>query len=258
MPATRLEVIAIPDFPDIRPGDRLAELILEYAHLAGLTFVDGDVLCVSSKIVSKAENRFVNLHEVEATQRAHELATITHKSPEMVELVLRESTFISRAVPYVLVVQHKLGFICANAGIDQSNLGADYDNFALLLPENPDKSAAQLRHHVRETIGVEIATVITDTHGRPFRMGNMNIAIGLSGLPAVLDERGHVDRYGRVLKNTITAFADQIASASGLVSGEAGEGQPVTLIRGLSWRGFEASNAQALIRPAEKDLYLKD
>lgn len=257
MPATRLLLEAIPDFPEVSPGTDLGQLILDALARLSWQLRTGDVLCVSSKIVSKAEGRFVDLRTIEPSPQALELAALTHKPPALVELVLRESTLVSRSAPYVLVVRHRLGFVCANAGIDQSNLGPHYVNHVLLLPENPDHSAKRLAEQVAAQTGAQISVIITDTHGRPFRMGNLNVAIGLYGVPAVLDERGQPDRYGRTLQNTITAFADQIAAAAGLVTGEAAEGHPVVVVRGLSWQGFAPSTSHDLSRPPEKDLYLK-
>jgi coenzyme F420-0:L-glutamate ligase / coenzyme F420-1:gamma-L-glutamate ligase len=258
MPATRLVLEALPGLPDIQPGADLPALISQSLKQMAWQPTSGDVLCVSSKIVSKAENRFVLLTDIVPSARAHELAAVTHKSPKMVELVLRESTLVSRAAPYVLVVRHKLGFVCANAGIDQSNLGESYADYALLLPENPDASAGAIADAVHAETGQQLAVVITDTHGRPFRMGNLNVAIGISGIPAVLDERGHPDRYGRTLHNTITAFADQIAAAAGLITGESSAGQPAVIVRGLQWEGYAAGNSEDLSRPTENDLYLKN
>ena len=258
MPASRLIIQTLPDFPDVHPGNHLAAMIVERMSLSGIDFQDHDVLCISSKIVSKAENRFVDLRTIEPSPRAEELAGITHKSSAMVELILQQSTMVSRAAPYVLVVRHRLGFVCANAGIDQSNLGIDNPDIALLLPENPSASAKHIRTYIGDQTGKQVAVVITDTHGRPFRQGNLNIAVGISGVPAVLDERGQPDHYGRTLKNTITAFADQVAAAAGLITGEAAEGQPVVLISGLSWQGFSPGTTDDLVRPVEKDLYLKN
>jgi coenzyme F420-0:L-glutamate ligase/coenzyme F420-1:gamma-L-glutamate ligase len=215
---------------------------------------DDDVLVVTSKIVSKAEGRRVSLTEIQPGDEARRLAAITGKDERMVELVLRESTEVSRAAPNVLVVRHRLGFISANAGIDQSNVAGD-DDSALLLPLDPDASATRIRDGLHALTNAQVGIVLSDSHGRPFRMGNVGVAIGVAGIPALRDLRGSSDLFGRTLKITIQGYADMIASAAGLVSGEGAEGLPVIHIRGLNVRGD--GKASDLNRPAEQDLYRK-
>jgi coenzyme F420-0:L-glutamate ligase / coenzyme F420-1:gamma-L-glutamate ligase len=235
-------------------GDDLARIIAEGVARAGITLADDDLLVVTSKIVSKAEGRRVSLADVQPSDEALRLAGITGKDARMVELVLGESTEVSRAAPNVLVVRHRLGFVSANAGIDQSNVAGD-DETALLLPLDPDASAARIRDGLYALTGAQVGVVLSDSHGRPFRMGNVGVAIGVAGIPALRDLRGSADLFGRTLKITIQGYADMIASAAGLVSGEGAEGLPVIHIRGLNVRGD--GKASDLNRPAEQDLYRK-
>lgn len=207
------------------------------------------MLVISSKIVSKAEGRFVDLNTVKPDETAQQIATETRKDARIVQLVLQESVGISRKAPNVLVVQHRLGFVSANAGIDQSNVGQDKD-MVLLLPQDPDASAEE----IRQALGGNIGVVISDSHGRPFRMGNIGAAIGVAGLPALVDLRGQSDLFGRELKISIQGYADLIASAAHLVCGEGDEGLPVVLVRGLSYTHTDG-HASDLNRPPEQDLY---
>jgi coenzyme F420-0:L-glutamate ligase / coenzyme F420-1:gamma-L-glutamate ligase len=244
---------ALPGIPVIQPGDDLAGLILDALGRAQLTLQVGDVLVVTSKIVSKAEGRFVKLDSVNPSDEAHKLAAQTGKDPRMVELVLRESTAVSRIAPNVLVVQHRLGFVSANAGIDQSNVDGT-DAQALLLPLDPDASAGVIYEKLKAATGIAVGIVISDSHGRPFRLGNVGVAVGVAGMPALVDLRGQQDMFGRVLKISIQGYADMVASAACLLTGEGGEGLPVVLMRGLNFPALEG-HAADLYRPAAQDLY---
>lgn len=250
---TSFSVVALPGIPLIQPGDDLVGIILAALERAGLVLQPRDVLVVTSKIVSKAEGRMVNLRTVQPGERAAQLAAEIGKDARIVELVLQESVGISRTAPGVLITRHRLGFTCANAGIDQSNIGGE-DQFALLLPANPDQSAERIRAGLCVATGVEVGIVISDSHGRPFRMGNTGVGIGVAGMPALLDLRGNEDLFGRTLRVSTQGYADLVASAAQLASGEGAEGLPVVLIRGLQ---FPAVNGQArdLNRPLEHDLY---
>ncbi|MDX2076127.1 MAG: coenzyme F420-0:L-glutamate ligase [bacterium] len=248
-----LMIKAIAGIPLIQPNDDLAHIIVGACLAMNEPLQTGDVLVISSKIISKSENRFVDLREVTPSDEAITLATETRKDPRIVELVLSESKKISRKSVGVLVTQHNLGFISANAGIDQSNVGDE--NKVLLLPQNPDSSAQALRTRLADLTGATMSIVISDTHGRPFRMGNVGVAIGVAGLPALVDLRGTHDLFGRELKITVQGYADLIASAAHLVCGEGGEGLPVILIRGLDFTVTETSHASDLYRPPEQDLY---
>ncbi len=239
--------------PLVAPGDDLCALILNALQTTGVTLASGDVLVVTSKIVSKAEGRYVELVSVTPGEAARQLAEETRKDPRVVELVLSESQRISRKALGVLVVQHRLGFVSANAGIDQSNV-EDGDNRVLLLPLDPDSSARKLREALYEATGAVVGIVITDSHGRPFRLGNVGVAVGVAGLPALVDLRGREDLFGRELRISVQAFADQLASAANLLTGEANEGLPVVLVRGLEVPPGDG-RASDLYRAPELDLY---
>jgi len=241
------QVIALAGIPLVQPGDDLAQLMLDGLAASNLALQAGDVLVITSKVVSKAEGGTVRLADVQPSTDAEHYAEVTGKDPRMVELVLRESKSVSRAAQNVLVVEHRLGFVSANAGIDQSNT-------VLLLPANPDETAAHLRNHLYESTGALVGIVISDSHGRPFRLGTVGVAIGVAGMPALLDLRGADDLYGRKLQVTIQGYADMAASTAQLASGEGSEGRPVVLIRGLNLPSVEGKAAD-LNRLPEHDLY---
>ena len=251
--ATSLTVLALPGIPLVQPGDDLARMILDALAQAGETLQTGDALVVTSKIVSKAEGRFFELADVEPSAEALRLADETKKDPRIVELVLQDSVGISRLSVGVLVTQHRLGFVSANAGIDQSNIEGG-DERVLLLPKDPDASAQALRERFQQMTGADVGIIISDSHGRPFRMGNVGVAVGVAGIPALLDLRGQDDLYGRKLKISLLGYADLVASAAHLVTGEANEGRPVVLVRGLNFADIDGS-AKDLNRPVEQDLY---
>lgn len=239
---------------EIVPGDDLARLLAGAVGAAGLVPERHDVLMVTQKIVSKAEGRFVELAQVTPSARAIDLARVTRKDPRFVELVLAESTDVVRAAPDVLITRHRLGHVMANAGIDRSNLGPGDQDRVLLLPVDPDASAQRLRTGLRDYWRQPPAVVISDSFGRPWRLGVINVAIGASGLPALIDRRGETDRNGRRLEVTQVALGDMIASAGGLLTGEGAEGVPAVLMRGLRWAA-EDRPAGALVRPLDEDLF---
>ncbi|MFM7608302.1 MAG: coenzyme F420-0:L-glutamate ligase [Alphaproteobacteria bacterium] len=241
-----LQLFALPDLPMVQAGDDLAGLLSAAMARAGLAPQSGDVLAVAQKIVSKAEGRSIALASVQPSTAARELAAQTGKDARLVELILSESERVVRARPNLIIVKHRLGFVMANAGIDQSNIGTD--GHALLLPRDPDGSAAALAAR----LGLPV--VITDSFGRAWRRGTVGVAIGAAGLPALRDLRGQPDLFGRTLMVSITGFADEIAAAAGLVMGQGAEGQPAVLVRGLSWSGAENPAAE-LLRPAQEDLF---
>lgn len=249
--AGALELRPLRGLPIVQPGDDLAALALEAVRRSEVTLADGDVLAVASKVVSRAEGRFVELAAVRPSPRAVEVAARTGKDPRLCELVLSESVAVSRAAPGVLVVRHRLGFVCANAGIDASNASPGH---VLLLPVDPDASAERLRQALSAASGARVAVVITDSHGRPFRLGSVGVAIGASGLPPLADLRGQPDLGGRPLEITMTALADQVAAAADLVAGQAAEGRALVLVRGLAFAPSRAG-AAALCRPVAEDLY---
>ncbi len=250
-----LEILAVPGLPMIKPGDDLAALIAEGFARGGIEPRAGDVLAVAQKVVSKAEGRSVDLATVVPSARAIALAKEIQKDPRLVELILSESVRVVRSRPNVLIVEHRLGFIMANAGIDQSNVApTDGVERALLLPVDPDGSAEALRAGLAALFGVPPAVIITDSFGRPFRRGTAGVAIGAAGLPALLDLRGNPDLFGRILQVSISGFADEIAAAASLVMGQGDEAQPVVLVRGLSWN-LPANPASNLVRPASEDMF---
>ncbi len=249
-----LMLIALPGIPLVKPGDDLVGLILDGLKAADLILEPHDIVVVTSKIVSKAENRLLDLRTVTPTPEARRLAEITGKDARLVEAILRESQAVSRCREGVLIVRHRLGFISANAGIDRSNVGAEGDHWVLLLPQDPDASARRIRDGLLERTGIAVGVILSDTHGRPFRVGNVGTAIGVAGIPALLDLRGHEDLFGRELKSTIVAAADAVAAAAALVSGEADEGRPVVLVRGLKLPEGQGCAAD-LNRDPALDLY---
>lgn len=245
-----LKIEALAGIGEVRAGDDLAAVFAQ-ALLAPPSA--DDVLVVAQKVVSKAEGRLVRLADVEVSNEAEELAKRTGKDPRLVQLILSESSEVLRTGPNLVIVRHRLGLVMANAGIDQSNIGGG-DEAALLLPQDPDGSAARLREGIARRLGAAPAVIVSDSFGRPWRMGTVNIAIGVAGLPSLIDQRGQPDRFGRILKATEVAFADAVAAAAGLAMGEAAEGRPAVLIRGLSWNAPDR-NAAALLRPIEQDLF---
>ena len=253
--STELYLSVVPGIPEIGPGDNVAKIILAGLNIAGMSLKVNDVLVLAHKIVSKAEGRQVNLNDVVAGDKAIEVAQVTEKDPRLVELILRESVAISRMKPGVLIVRHRLGFTSANAGIDRSNvIQGPKGEYVLLLPKNPDHSALEICQTIMAETGVEIGIVIADSHGRPLRLGTVGVAIGVAGLPALWNQRGELDRYGYKLQHTDVGTADEIASAGGLLMGQAAESTPVVLFRGLKLPRVEGRAAD-LIRPNEMDLY---
>ncbi len=247
----QLILTAVPNIPHIQPGDDLGLLLKKALRAAEITLQSGDVLVIAQKIVSKAEDRFVSLADVIPGQRAQTVAARTDKDPRLVELILRESTAISRMKSGVLIVRHRLGFTSANAGIDRSNVGpVSADETVLLLPVDPDASAAKLR----ADLGGKIGVVISDSHGRPFRLGTVGVAIGAAGIPALWDRRGEPDLYGYELQHTDVGIADELAAAAGLLMGQGSEGLPVVLVRGLALPDVNGRAAD-LVRPPELDMY---
>jgi len=251
-----ISIIALDGMPQVQPGDDLATLLI--AALEGKSFVPRarDILVVTSKIVSKAEDRYLDLSTLEPSARALELALITKKDPRIVEAVLSESTEVLRAKPNVLIVATRHGLILANAGIDQSNLAPEHrGRRVLLLPQDPDASAARLKACLDAHFGTDIGVIVSDSAGRPWRLGTVGIAIGAAGVPALWDRRGERDLVGRPLEVTEVGFADGVAAAAVLAMGEASEGCPAALVRGVDWAQAEARPAAALVRPKSEDLF---
>ncbi len=247
-----LTLTAIEGLPMIQPGDNLAELIGRAIDAMGLKLAHGDILTVCQKIVSKAEGRLVNLNDIEPSDLAQKFAARWDKDPRAVELVLRQTSRIVRMDNAVLIVETGPGWVCANAGIDESNSLSD--DRAILLPEDGDASAERLRGDLKRLTGADIAVLITDTFGRPWRDGLTEVCIGIAGIDPMLDLRGSTDLGGRELHHTVIAVADEIAAAAGLLMPKAGA-TPVVLVRGYQFRPAEGASAKALIRPAASDLF---
>ena len=260
MSAMTLQLVPISTLPLVEPGDDLASLIHAAVVKEGVELVDDDVVVVTGKVVSKAEGRYISLDAIEPSERAERLAELTEKDPRLVQLVLDESTAVVRARPGNLIVRHRLGYVSAVAGIDRSNVSGD-DDHALLLPVDPDASAAQLRDALVALAGANVGVVITDSHGRPFRVGNMGIAIGSAGVVALRNLEGQPDLFGRPLSGaSLVPIADLIASAAMLISGEANEGVAVVVVRGLHVAApAEGAGASAgageLVRDPERDMF---
>jgi coenzyme F420-0:L-glutamate ligase/coenzyme F420-1:gamma-L-glutamate ligase len=255
MTAGQLTMIALTGIKLVEPGDDLGAIAVAAFAANGIVPEAGDVLVVAQKIVSKAEGRYVDVTTVEPSERAIALAAEVDKDPRFVEVVLSESKRVVRHRPGLLIVEHRLGFVMANAGIDHSNLPTQGGvERVLLLPEDPDGSALALRNQLAHIFGTKIAVIISDSFGRPWRKGTVGVALGAAGLPALIDMRGQPDLFGRELLVTETGFADEIAAAAGLLMGQADEAVPMVLVRGLGWSAPEVP-AAALIRPAEHDLF---
>lgn len=243
---TRLELIGVEGLPEVRPGDDLGELISSRSKLAM-----GDVLVVAQKVVSKSEGRLISLSTVTASAEAARIASnlVADPDPRMVQVILDESVRVLRS-NRVLITETRHGFVCANGGVDHSNVPGNDD--VTLLPEDPDASANGLRSRLRELTGVDLGVIVSDTFGRPWRLGIVNVALGVAGLPALLDLRGSLDDAGKELHATVLAIADELAAAAGLVMGKTGR-TPAVIIRGLRLQG--SGTGRDLVRPAAEDLF---
>ncbi|MCX8153006.1 MAG: coenzyme F420-0:L-glutamate ligase [Candidatus Bathyarchaeota archaeon] len=248
-----LKIIAVENLPLITKGDNLAELICNAAREQNTPIQDGDILVITHVAVSKAEGDILNLDEIVPSERAREIALRTGKDPALVEAILRETKEIVRLGPNSIITEIRNGMVCANAGVDRSNVGGERN--VALLPKNPDTSAQKIRQEVKRLTGCDIAVIISDTHGRPFRMGEVNVAIGVAGIRPLRDRRGEKDLFGYVLKVKRTAVADELASAAELVMGQADEGIPAAIIRGYKYQRAEDATITELVRPREKDLF---
>jgi coenzyme F420-0:L-glutamate ligase/coenzyme F420-1:gamma-L-glutamate ligase len=249
-----ITLVAVPGIPAIRAGDDLARILGDALEAAALRPQQGDVLVVTHKIVSKAEGRYVSLADITPSPRARELAAATGKDAALVEVILSESREVLRFRPGLIITEHRLGIVIANAGIDQSNVPHGDELRVLLLPQDPDASSEALRAALQERFREPLAVVVSDSVGRAWRQGVVGLAIGAAGLPALLDLRGRRDLEGRALQVTQVGLADEIASATQLLMGEANEGRPAVLVRGLSWRGPPVP-AAALVRERAADLF---
>ena len=251
--ATRVELWALDGFPEVGVGSNLGQTIVVSLRSNRLAPAEGDVLVVAQKVVSKAEGRVVDLTSVRPGTRADVLAAETGKDPREIELILQESVAINRHRRGLIIAEHRLGFICANAGVDHSNV-AGSDEVVSLLPDDPDASAQRILDAITAAFGVRVGVIISDSHGRPHRNGAVGVAIGVAGFAPLLNYVGQTDRYGYVLRRTIEAVADELAGAAGLLQGQAAEGRPVVLIRGARL-GPDGGSATELVRSLEEDLY---
>ena len=249
----KIEIIPVENLPLIVKCDSLAELIVSAAEKQGTPIQERDIVVITHKIVSKTEGAIVNLDSVSPSEQAKDLAMRTGKDPAFVEAVLSETKEIVRVGPISLITENRNGVICANAGIDKSNVEGE-KNIAL-LPRNPDESARKIRNEIKRLTSHEVAVLISDTHGRPLRMGEINVTIGVAGIKPTRDRRGEKDLFGYVLRVKQTAVADELASAAELVIGQANEGIPVAIIRGYAYQTIENAFARDLTRPREVDLF---
>jgi coenzyme F420-0:L-glutamate ligase / coenzyme F420-1:gamma-L-glutamate ligase len=252
-----LTLTPLSGLPLIQPGDDLMDVILQALVRDNIQLQDGDILVIAQKIVSKSEGRWVNLATVQPSERAVQLAEQIEKDARLVELVLQESNEVLRTRPGSIIVEHRLGFVCANAGIDHSNVAGEGDaveEWVLLLPEDPDASAYALRQRLEAASGVRIGVMIIDSHGRAWRLGVVGAAIGLSGLPGLVDLRGDPDLFGYILRITQIGVADELAAAASLVMGQAAEGTPVVHVRGFPYP-LREGNLKELLRPKDQDMF---
>ena len=251
VPSNRLELFGIEGLPEIREGDNLTRLFLDAVEEQHVGLEDGDIVVFTSKIVSKSEGRVIDLSTVRVSGEADRIAEDTEKDPRIVQLVLEESSAIVRMMKKHVIVETKQGFVCANAGVDESNVA---EGHAVLLPQDPQKSAQKLRTEIEERSGRTVAVLIADSFGRAFRDGVAGICVGISGVPALIDRRGEEDRFGKIAQITKEAIADEICAAANLVIGEFKEGVPIAIVRGLQLERCER-DIQEILFSREEDLF---
>ena len=249
-----IELIALEKFPLIEPLDDLAEIIYKSIKLNNIQINDTDVIVIAQKVISKAEDRYINLDEIEITNKAKHLANKLNKNEGLMQAIINESNKIISTEKNVVIVEHKLGFININAGIDQSNILQD-KNLALLLPENPSKSAKDIQKKLSEMLNKNISIIISDSMTRPYRSGVINFALSSHNIQSLIDLKGEKDMFGNKLKGTEIAVADELASAAGLLMGQSDEGKPVIIIKGFSKSGYKINDAFDLIVDESEDLY---
>jgi len=251
-----LSIIPIKGIPDIHAGDGIADIIINNARSHNINIFKNDIFIVTQKIISKSEGRLVDLQSIRPTLKARHIARLTQKNPCLIQLILDESREILRIRKGLIIVRHKLGFVCANAGIDHSNTipGEDSSHFVLLLPENPDRSARLIQTRIEELTGCRIGVLIIDSHGRAWRNGTVGATIGIAGVPGIVDMRGKPDLFGYKLRATLIAAADELAAAASLVMGQADESIPCVIARGFPYP-LRESNLQELIRSEKNDLF---
>ncbi|MGB4596275.1 MAG: coenzyme F420-0:L-glutamate ligase [Anaerolineaceae bacterium] len=255
--AGQLTLTTLPGIPQIKAQDNLAEVIFNTLQANELTLEDGDILVLAQKIVSKAEDRMVNLSIVTPGEQAVEIAEFVQKRPELIELILQECNEVIRMRPGTIIVEHRSGFVCANAGIDHSNVHGEWGNEAdwvLLLPIDSDQSAERIRQGLEQLSGKQLGVMIIDSHGRAWRNGTVGVCIGLSGMPALVDKRGDKDLFDYTLRVTVIAAADELAGGASLMMGQAAEGTPVVLARGFPY-ALRESQSSELVRSKQFDMF---
>ncbi len=251
-----MQLFAVPDLPAVQPGDDIAALIVEKLAAVGAALQSGDILVVAQKIVSKAEGRLVRLADVQPGEQAHALADVVGKEAAVIQVVLDDSNELLRVRRGLLVVEQRSGWVCANAGVDRSNVQADGESeYLALLPADADGSAAALRARLAELTGVAPAVIINDSHGRAWRIGTVGVAIGCAGLPPIWNQRGLHDLFGYELVSSEECIADELAAAASLIMGQSNEGRPVVVIRGYTPPDLPPAPAQAIQRPAAMDVF---
>lgn len=253
----KLVLTPLPNIPLVHTGDDLFEIIINGLKQGKITLQDGDILVLAQKIVSKVEGRWVNLLSIQPSLKAIDLANKIEKDPRLVELILRESNQVLRTRTGTIIVEHRLGFICANAGIDHSNVAGDgneNEEWILMLPEDPEASAQEIRNKIQMMTGIQLGVMIIDSHGRAWREGVVGVAIGLSGLPGIMDMRGKSDIFGYTLRITTIGVADELAAAASLVMGQTNEATPIVHVRGFPYP-LRDGHVKELLRPKEQDLF---
>ena len=249
-----LKLIALKDFPLIQPKDDLASIITKSIHLNKITIEPGDVIVIAQKVISKSEDRFQVVNEIEPSQEAIDLAKELKRDPSFIQIILNESNKIISTEKNVIIVEHKLGFININAGLDRSNISQERD-IVLLLPENPSKSAEVIQTNLSNQLNKKLSVIISDSMTRPYRSGVINFALASSNIQSLIDLKGENDMYGNKLKGTEIAVADELASAAGLLMGQSDEKKPIVLIKGFNKSTYEVNNAFDLIMNENEDLY---
>ncbi len=248
-----VEIIAVEGLPLIKPKDNLGELIVNAAKKQKTPLQDKDIIVITHVVVSKAEGNIINLDEITPSEKAIEIAQKTNKDPALVEVILRESSDIVRIAQNSIITETKSGSVSANAGVDRSNVSGNRN--VVPLPKNPNASAQNIRQEIKRLTGANVAVIVSDTHGRPFRLGEINVAVGVAGLKPIRDRRGEKDLFGYVLKVKQTAIGDELASAAELVIGQANEGIPAAIIRGYNYQSNDNIPPTELIRAKERDLF---
>lgn len=253
--SSNLSLLAVPGIPLVAPGDDLAGLILQSVRNAGLTVETGDIFVVAQTVVSKAEGRLRRLADVSPGAEALALAAETDKDPRIVQAILDDSREVIRTRRGVLIVEQNSGWICANAGLDRSNVAAAEEEIVALLPADPDASAESLRQAILAQTGADVAVLISDSHNRPWKLGTVGVCIGCAGLPPIWDQRGLRDLYGYELVGSDECIADELCSAASLLMGQSDEGRPVVIVRGYTPPDLPPAPARSIQRPQEKDLF---